>query len=423
MYYGWILLAIIGLIYMICVGAGFYGLSVMMPAMIDDLGWTRAEASAGFSLMAMVLGLSGPLITTMMDKIGPRITIIIGGFISAASAVILYRYHSLTVYYFATALLGFGLTMQVVLPGTQLITQWFQRRRAMALGIFMACGGLGGVIGAPVFTWLITAFDDWRPVWLAVGLVSLFASALSAIFIRNKPEDIGLTMDGLSAGSTEKSEGQKSKAARVYKTNLNWSVAEALRDRNCWFIITAGAIAVTGHMIISSQLVLHSRDLGISAVIAASALGIQGFATTGGRLLAGLLGDNTFEPRTIFLFGISSELVGMLLITLADQSAVLYAGVVFFGLGFGLGLVSATTLFANYYGPNNMAPLLSYRILLGTLLGGAGVVICGYAADVFGGYSQAFYFYSVVLLLGTLLVVLIRTPRLEHSAASTESQP
>ena len=81
MFYGWILLAIIGLIYMICVGAGFYGLSVMMPPMIDDLGWTRAEASAGFSLMAMVLGLSGPLITTMMKKIGPRLTIIIGGVI------------------------------------------------------------------------------------------------------------------------------------------------------------------------------------------------------------------------------------------------------------------------------------------------------------------------------------------------------
>ncbi|MBQ0719966.1 MAG: MFS transporter [Gammaproteobacteria bacterium] len=412
MYYGWILLAIIGLIYMICVGAGFYGLSVMMPAMIDDLGWTRAEASAGFSLMAMVLGLSGPLITTMMKKIGPRLTIIIGGVICAISAGILYRYHSLTSYYFATGLLGLGLTMQVVLPGTQLITHWFQQRRAMALGIFMACGGLGGVIGAPVFTWLITHFDDWRPVWLAVGAVTLSASALSAIFIRNNPADMGLQIDGLDS-SAQQSASQQKKAARVYKTTLDWTVADAIRDRNCWFVITAGAIAVTGHMIVSSQLVLHARDLGIGAVIAASALGVQGLATTAGRLLAGLLGDNTIEPRTIFIIGISSELIGMLLITSAAHSALLYAGVVFFGLGFGLGLVSATTMFANYYGAQNMATLLSYRILLGTMLGGAGVVICGYAADIFGGYSQAFYFYSALLLIGTALVVMIRTPQHE----------
>jgi len=411
MFYGWILLATIGLIYMICVGAGFYGLSVMMPAMIDDLGWTRAEASAGFSLMAMVLGLSGPLITSLMKKIGPRQTIIIGGVVCAISAGILYRYHSLTTYYFATGLLGLGLTMQVVLPGTQLITQWFQQRRAMALGIFMAFGGLGGVIGAPAFTWLIAVFGDWRPVWLAVGAVTLTASVLSAVFIRNSPEDIGQKIDGLSEADVKNNARKKGKAARVYKTKLDWTVGEALRDRNCWFVITAGAIAVTGHMIISSQLILHARDLGIGAVVAASALGVQGLATTLGRLLAGLLGDNTFEPRTIFIFGISSELLGMLLITSASHSTLLYAGVVFFGLGFGLGLVSATTMFANYYGGKNMATLLSYRILLGTLLGGAGVVVCGYAADIFGGYNEAFYFYSVLLLIGTALVIMIRTPQ------------
>ena len=45
MYYGWILLATIGFIYMACVGAVFYGLSVIMPEMIDDLGWTRAQAT------------------------------------------------------------------------------------------------------------------------------------------------------------------------------------------------------------------------------------------------------------------------------------------------------------------------------------------------------------------------------------------
>jgi len=413
MFYGWILLATIGLIYMICVGAGFYGLSVMMPAMIDDLGWTRAEASAGFSLMAMVLGLSGPLITNLMKKIGPRQTIIIGGVVCAISAGILYRYHSLTTYYFATGLLGLGLTMQVVLPGTQLITQWFEQRRAMALGIFMACGGLGSVIGAPAFTWLITAFDDWRPVWLAVGAVTLSASVLSALFIRNSPEEIGQKKDGLSEADAEKNASKKGKAARVYKTTIDWTVGEALRDRNCWFVITAGAIAVTGHMIISSQLILHARDLGIGAVVAASALGVQGLATTLGRLLAGLLGDNTFEPRTIFIFGISSELLGMLLITSAGHSTLLYAGVVFFGLGFGLGLVSATTMFANYYGGKNMATLLSYRILLGTILGGVGVVVCGYAADIFGGYNEAFYFYSVLLLIGTALVIMIRTPQHE----------
>ena len=68
MYYGWILLASIGTIYMATTGSVFYGLSVMMPAMIEDLGWTRAQATAGFAILSLVIGFAGPLVTMMMKK-------------------------------------------------------------------------------------------------------------------------------------------------------------------------------------------------------------------------------------------------------------------------------------------------------------------------------------------------------------------
>ena len=155
MYYGWIILGAIGFIYMACVGAAFYGLSVMMPAMIEDLGWTRAEGTTGFAILSMVIGLSGPFVTTLMKKITPRTTIFYGGIVTACGASIVYFYHSLHIYYMATAIIGCGMTMQAVLPGTQLVTQWFHRRRSLAIGIFMASGGLGGVVGAPTFTALI----------------------------------------------------------------------------------------------------------------------------------------------------------------------------------------------------------------------------------------------------------------------------
>lgn len=395
---------------MISVGAGFYGLSVLMPAMIDDLGWTRAQASAGFSLMAVVLGLAGPLVTELMKKIGPRYTIVIGGLVCAVSGGILYRHNTLAVYYFATALLGLGLTMQVLLPGTQLISQWFHRRRSMALGVFMACGGLGGVIGAPVFAALISVYGNWRPVWLVVGAVTLVAAAISLVLIRNRPEDVGQAVDGLNDEALSNNSSGKTDREGVFKTSLIWSVSEALRDRNCWFIICAGAMAVTGHMVVSSQLVLHAGDMGIGAVVAATALGLQALATTVGRLLSGLLGDFAVEPRTLFASGMSLELTGTLLITHAYHAWLLYVGVVFFGLGFGLGLVASTNMFANYYGAANMPTLLSYRVLVSTLLGGVAVVVVGYAADIFGAYTEAFYSYSVCLLAGTLLVLMIRAP-------------
>ena len=409
MYYGWILLAIIGCIYMICVGAAFYGLSVIMPAMIDDLGWTRVETTTGFAILAVVVGITGPPITALMKTLGPRLTIIIGGFVSAGASAVLYRYHSLPVYYCAAAVLGCGLTMQAVLPGTQLVTQWFHQRRSLALGLFMAAGGLGGVVGAPLFTWLIAYFGDWRPVWLCIAFTALFASLLSWLLVRNYPQDLGLRIDGVHAGAASTNRANN-KTSKVYKTTRSWTVKEAFRDRNYQIILISGALAVTGHMIVGSQLVLHVQDMGMTAVIAASALGVQGIFTTSGRFLSGLLGDFTIEPRTLFLCGMISELLGTLLLINASQPFLLYSSLTLFGLGFGLGLVGSTTMMANYYGASNTPTLLSYRILLGTLLGGIGVVLTGYGGDIYGGYTEVFSLYASLLFIATLLILFIKVP-------------
>ena len=96
MYYGWILLTSIGTIYMITTGAVFYGLSVMMPAMIEDLGWTRAQATTGFAILSLVIGFAGPVVTIAMATwlLDEALTLnrVIGGAIILASvAVIIFR--------------------------------------------------------------------------------------------------------------------------------------------------------------------------------------------------------------------------------------------------------------------------------------------------------------------------------------------
>jgi len=410
MYYGWILLASIGTIYMATTGAVFYGLSVMMPAMIEDLGWTRAEATTGFAILSLVIGFAGPLVTVMMKKIGPRLTIFFGGFVTALGSIIIYNYHSLSAYYFVTVLLGIGMTMQCVLPGTQLVTQWFQLRRSLAFGLFMAAGGLGGVVAAPAFTLLIGHFGDWRPVWLISGLICLLASALSILLVRNHPADVGQPLDGIQAAQNNASGQTKAKESPVYKTTKNWTIKEACNDYVYWVILAGGGIAVTGYMVINSQLVLHVKDMGMSAVLASAALGVQGIFTTSGRFISGLLGDFKIEPRNLFATGLASECIGTFLLNFATNPFMLYLAVIMFGLGFGLGLVASTTMLANFYGSSNTAILLSYRILLSTVFGAIGAVLAGYSADIQGGYQEVFYLLSAMLLLGAILACTIKIP-------------
>ncbi len=419
MYYGWVLLVTLGFIYMTSVGAVFYGLGVMMPAMIEELNWSRAEGSTGFAVLSLTIGFAGPLVTLLMNRISGRMIIFLGGIILAAGTGLFYYVHSLPMYYLASVVVGIGVTMQSVLPGTQLVMRWFDRRRSLVLGLFMAFGGLGGVVGAPTLSYLLVLFEnDWRVVWLFVGLVGLVGSVLSILLVRDRPEDVGQVVDGIRVTASAAKTAEKS-VSWVYKTNHDWKLKEALGNYAYWITLVSGGVAVTGYMTVNSQMILHVMDMGLSVFIASTALGIQGAFSTAGRFISGLLGDYRVEPRTLFAAGLMAEGVGMVLLNYSSTPIVLYLAVIIFGLGFGLGLVASTTMMANLFGPKNTPSLLSFRIMTSTVLGSVGVVGAGYMADVNGNYQLAFYIYGVVVFIGGLLVLAVKLPKQKGSSVTT----
>ena len=42
----------------------------VMPGMIESLGWTRTEISAGLSIATVALGLGGPIVAILIRRIG-----------------------------------------------------------------------------------------------------------------------------------------------------------------------------------------------------------------------------------------------------------------------------------------------------------------------------------------------------------------
>ncbi|HQN40768.1 MAG TPA: hypothetical protein PK724_01480, partial [Pseudomonadales bacterium] len=78
MFYGWVLLAVISLCYFLGVGLCMYGLSVVLPLMIEEFGWSRGQASVGFSLLLLVWGVSAPLVSIFIRRFSTRKTYLTG---------------------------------------------------------------------------------------------------------------------------------------------------------------------------------------------------------------------------------------------------------------------------------------------------------------------------------------------------------
>jgi len=62
------------------IGAGFmHAYTVFLVTFIEVFGWSRAQVSLAYSVSQIVNGVSSPLVGWLVDRLGPRRLILMGG--------------------------------------------------------------------------------------------------------------------------------------------------------------------------------------------------------------------------------------------------------------------------------------------------------------------------------------------------------
>ncbi len=408
MFYGWIILAGLSAIYFFGIGTVYYGFSAIFPEMIKDMGWSRAEASFGFTILSILIGMSGPLAAFCLNRFGARTTMAGGGLIGVAGAIGCYFLSSLPQYYVGIGVIGLSLALLSVVPGLHLLANWFTRKRALAIGVYMSMSGAGAFFAAPMLALLVLTTGNWRHAWLVMAFAMLCSAIIAAVFMRDNPRDKATFPDGVDPAQAV-ANGASAAPPRVHQTETPFEVKQALRASSYWVIILTSAVVTFGNGIVNSQAVLHLRDLGIAPVTAASVLGIIGMLSAGGRLFTGVLGDR-FDPRYLLSIGLALELGSILILIFADTPLMAYVFAVVFGAGNGMALVATPALLANYFGGKNYAGLIGVRGLVVTPISSMAPILAGYTFDMTGSYTSVFLAYSAVALIPVLIILRTRPP-------------
>ncbi|MCC6529892.1 MAG: MFS transporter [Pseudomonadales bacterium] len=419
-FYGWRLLAALSVIYFLSIGTLYYGLSITLPEFITTFGWSRAEASTGFSITTLSMGLAGPLVAYAMNRFGVRRAMCVGGLVAAVGALNMYFTDSRWQYYLVVApLLGLGIALQSIIPGNYLVSVWFKQRRSLAIGIFMASGGIARAVVVPCFAFVIETTGNWRLIWLMMALSSLLCAVVSGWLVRERPEDLGQQVDG-GVSAEQPSTGRRRllptpAAGRVYRTEEEWTLRPALLTTALWMVIFCSAISAAGNSLVNSQGLFHLQDVGIDRITAASVIGLVGILSTSGRLISGLLGDY-IDPRR--LLGVGLGLIGLGIVILNLNSSI-WGAYLFgccFGLGNGLALVTTPAILANLFGSRGYASLAATRGVFSTLLSASVPLLAAWSFDLHHNYALAFWSYAAINLLGIGLILAVRPPRLSRQS-------
>ncbi|HUW50637.1 MAG TPA: MFS transporter [Sulfuricella sp.] len=127
----------------------------------------------------------------LVDTLGPRRILAIGGLVAGAGSLLFGLADSLTLAAAGRLLVGLGVSVTFI-SLLKLNAVWFHERHFATLtGLSILLGNIGALLAAAPLAWAL-GFASWRTVFVLVGGLSLLVAVLGWAVVRDHPGKAGL---------------------------------------------------------------------------------------------------------------------------------------------------------------------------------------------------------------------------------------
>jgi len=398
-FYGWIVAGAAFLAWAISIGPR-QAFSVFLLAFLQDFGWSRSLAAAAFSVHMASYALGGCALGLLLDRIGPRRVIAWSTGAWVLILILCSRIDRLWHLYLIFGVLGGVATSGLAfVANNTLLSRWFVRQRGLATSIAQAGVPFGTAVFG-VLSQLGIASIGWRWTYVGFGLfVAGTALPLVLIFLRDDPQAMGLTPDGIPA-SPPGAQGSPAASTRIELfTGPGY-------PGGYWTVFGANILrGMTMYAILIHQ-VAYLADAGFSRIAAASFYSLSSILAVPAGLAAGLISDRLGRPRTyaviagLYVIGYAS------LLLVRDSSDVIFLSL--FILSSGMAMGANSPVFAAFLTDRLQGPRLGFLLGLQNIGFGAGAMLgpllAGILFDRLGNYTLAFSLMGVSIVLSSFIV-------------------
>lgn len=388
-------------------GVGFYAFGLFFKPIQAEFNWSRGVTSVAFTMLYLVQAILSPFIGRLTDRYGPKKIITSGALITSLGLALLSFTNSLPYFYAAYAVTGLGLSAIGMIPISTAISNWFIKKRGLALGIAASGVGVGGLLLAPVIGDFLIPNFGWRVAYQTLALLSgVLIITIAQLVIRTSPHEMGLHPDGeLSEVET----GTESTSP----LDEGWRLNAALKTSTFWLIVGAFIMFNIGQVGTIQHLVNHLTDIGFPTAIAVTTVSIVGLGSTVGKLLFGYISDRV-EPKYCaalsFLLTLTATII---LITISPTSlpVVVWAFALIYGLGIGGWAPLESVLTCSNFGLAYYGAIYGVVYLFHNISTGMGPIFFGYIFDVTNGYYLAFIASLFLYSAATVSILILRRPQ------------
>jgi MFS family permease len=401
-YYGWVILAIAMVIYMLIVGATYYAFGLFVLPVSAELRLSRAEVNNGFILFNIGVAALAPFVGRAVDRLPIRLAMVTGAALMGVGFAALAAGKTLWVSAVVlTLVLPAGYLAAGTLTAPLLVARWFAAQRGRAMSLLAAGYSLGALALSPLIALAIEA-AGWRAAlgMMAVGvagpvlLLSVFVRSWpSAVDIEPAPRDRGVRPPPVAATAS----------API-------GMAALLARPQFWLIgVGASLLMAVGQGVLVS-LVPLAGQLGVPSAQAATLVSVTGGATVAGAMLMSALAERFERVTLLVALAVLGALLNGLLLE-AHSYAVLAACAAMLGIAAGAVAPLTFAVLADLFGAASFGAARGLTLLLTCLGGVAAVRFVGEVYDRLHAYGAAFLIFVAVQCVAALLLFAARLTR------------
>lgn len=396
------LIALSGVGIHICIGSA-YAWSVFTNPMADAFGWSTSEISFAFSIAIFILGFSAAFMGRFVERKGPRVSGMLAalffgvGVMGTGFATMIESLYA--VYLFYGIIGGIGLGIGYISPVSTLV-KWFPDHRGLATGLAIMGFGFAAMISGPAGEALVSSVGISNAFYI-LGACYFVVMMAASQYIEPPPKD-------WQPAGMEKKEKTKEKTQEVRGDLSQMTANQAIKTKPFWLLWTMLFLNTTaGIAIISVASPMGQELTGMTAVTAASVVGVMGVFNGGGRLVWATISDYIGRPNVysvFFIIGVISYF------TLPVTTSVILFEILVFAIvsGYGGGFSSIPAYIGDVFGTKQLGAIHGYMLTAWAVAGIAGPMLLSLTYDNTGSYTSTLIVFGMMHVISLILSIWIR---------------
>jgi sugar phosphate permease len=418
LHYAWVIVAVTFLATIMIAGVRATPTVLIVP-FEQEFHWSRAAISFAIGINLLLYGAVGPFAAAVMDRFGARRTITFALAVTAAGVALT---PMMSEPWHLVALWGVLVGLSTGFVGAYLsafiAARWFATREGLVVGILTAGFAAGQLVFLPTMATLATS-AGWRFASFVLVAVVVVLLPVIAVFMRDRPEDLGLARYGDRSLSRPAASPAGNPVTVAFR-----ALALGMRSRDFW-LIAAGyfACGATTNGLIGTHLIPACIDHGLSEVAGAGLLAATGvFALIGGTI-SGWLSDRC-DNRILLCCYYGFRGLALLYLPFAlDMS---FYGLTLFSMVYGLDWIAAAPptvrLLSGVVGSERIGIMVAWSTVMHQIGSASVAYFAGVLRIAYGTYFEAFMISGMLLVAVAVMALFIgagrgREPGVEPAVA------